>query len=57
METEELIVRLQSMTIQEKVGLLSDTDKAYLTGYLDRAIIDIKPRLRTPPGRKKAPRK
>jgi hypothetical protein len=48
METEELILKLQTMTIQEKLALLSDTDKAYLTGYIDRAAIDIKPHLRTP---------
>jgi hypothetical protein len=48
MEHEELLVKLQTMTIQEKLALLSDTDKAYLMGYLDRAVIDTKPRLRTP---------
>jgi hypothetical protein len=48
MEPEELIAKLQTMTIQEKLVLLSDTDKAYLLGYLDRAIIEIKPSLRTP---------
>jgi hypothetical protein len=57
MEPEELVIKLQSMTIQEKLALLSDTDKAYLTGYLDRAAIDLKPHLRTPPCCKKAPRK
>jgi hypothetical protein len=48
MEPEEVLVQLQTMTIQEKLALLSDTDKAYLMGYLDRAVIDIKPRLRVP---------
>jgi hypothetical protein len=48
MEPEEVIAKLQTMSIQEKLSLLSDTDKAYLMGYLDRAIIDIKPHLRTP---------
>jgi hypothetical protein len=48
MEPEELLVKLQTMTIQEKLALLSDTDKAYLAGYLDRAVIDLKPHLRTP---------
>jgi hypothetical protein len=48
MGTEEHLVKLQSMSIQEKLALLSDTDKAYLSGYIDRAAIDIKPHLRTP---------
>jgi hypothetical protein len=56
MELEELLTKLQTMTIQEKLALLSETDKAYLTGYLDRAVIDIKPRLRTPPAAKKIKR-
>jgi hypothetical protein len=54
MEPEELLAKLQTMTIQEKLALLSDTDKAYLTGYLDRAVIDIKPHLRTPPKAEKS---
>jgi hypothetical protein len=49
MEPEELLEKLGAMTIQEKLALLSETDKAYLTGYLDRALIDIKPHLRVPP--------
>jgi hypothetical protein len=48
MEPDEVLYKLQTMTVQEKLALLSDTDKAYLMGYLDRAIIDIKPHLRTP---------
>ncbi|GHU67924.1 hypothetical protein FACS189447_10360 [Spirochaetia bacterium] len=32
-----LLVKLQAMSIEEKLALLADTDKAYLRGYLDRA--------------------
>ncbi|GHT68412.1 hypothetical protein FACS1894110_15880 [Spirochaetia bacterium] len=32
-----LLAKLQAMSIEEKLALLADTDKAYLRGYLDRA--------------------
>ncbi|GHV84573.1 hypothetical protein AGMMS50230_01810 [Spirochaetia bacterium] len=36
-----LLAKLQDMSIEEKLALLPDTDKAYLRGYLDRAVFTL----------------
>ncbi|GHV68818.1 hypothetical protein AGMMS49928_09320 [Spirochaetia bacterium] len=35
MDREELLIKLQAISIEEKLALLSDTDKVYLRGYMD----------------------
>jgi hypothetical protein len=40
MKFEEILLNIQTMTLEEKLALLSDTDKAYLRGYLDRVALD-----------------
>ncbi|GHV96449.1 hypothetical protein AGMMS50293_27690 [Spirochaetia bacterium] len=32
---------IENMPIEEKLALLSDTGKAYLRGYLDRALFEV----------------
>jgi hypothetical protein len=49
MNKQKLLEKLQSMTIEEKVFLLSDIDKAYIRGYLDRANLMFRPALRKSP--------
>ena len=53
MKEAEALMKIQSMTIDEKIAALSPADKAYIKGYIERAILEIsrhKPRGR----RKKA---
>jgi hypothetical protein len=32
--------KFESMTLEEKLTLLSDTEKAYICGYIDRAVLE-----------------
>jgi len=32
-------MEIQKMGIEEKIALLSDTEKAYVMGYIDRALL------------------
>ncbi|MDR1420005.1 MAG: hypothetical protein LBI86_06500 [Treponema sp.] len=48
MDKQEFLAAVHNMTIEEKLTLLSDTDKAYLRGYLDRAVLEFQYRLKEP---------
>jgi hypothetical protein len=47
-DNTELLERVKTMTVEEKLALLSTTDKAYIRGYLDRAAFDFQPAMREP---------
>jgi hypothetical protein len=38
MEETVNLTKIQKMTMEEKLGLLSETDRAYIQGYLERAV-------------------
>jgi len=40
MKEEEAVMEIQNMSIGEKIAALSQTDKAYIRGYVERAIIE-----------------
>jgi len=40
METDEALRKIQQMSIGEKIAALAPTDKAYVQGYVERAIRD-----------------
>ncbi|GHV47461.1 hypothetical protein AGMMS49546_37090 [Spirochaetia bacterium] len=40
--TSELKEVIENMPIEEKLALLPDADKAYLWGYLDRALFEVR---------------
>ena len=40
METDEALRKIQQMNIGEKIAALTPTDKAYIQGYVERAIWD-----------------
>ncbi|GHV06393.1 hypothetical protein FACS189485_14830 [Spirochaetia bacterium] len=40
--TAELKEVIEHMSIEEKLALLPDTGKAYLRGYLDRALFEVR---------------
>jgi hypothetical protein len=40
METADIVQALEKMPIEEKIKLLSETDKAYVRGYIDKAVQD-----------------
>jgi hypothetical protein len=40
MKTADIVQALEKMPIEEKIKLLSETDKAYVRGYIDKAIQD-----------------
>jgi hypothetical protein len=54
MDKEDFLSKLAAMTIEEKLALLSDADKAYLKGYLDRAVLEFQSCLREPVSKKNA---
>jgi hypothetical protein len=39
-EKADLALNLKEMPFAEKIKLLSETDKAYLRGYIEKAVID-----------------
>jgi hypothetical protein len=38
MDKDSILAKLHTMTIEDKLALLSDTDKAYVQDYLNRAV-------------------
>jgi len=40
MKEVEALMEIQNMSIGEKIAGLSQTDKAYIRGYVERAIIE-----------------
>jgi hypothetical protein len=40
MEKADLALNLKEMPFAEKLKLLSETDKAYIRGYIEKAVID-----------------
>jgi len=53
MKKAEALREIQRMSIEEKMAALSPTDKAYIKGYIERAVLETrKPRQRDP-GKKK----
>jgi hypothetical protein len=38
MEDKDFLEKLKLMTLEEKLSLLSKIDKAYICGYIDRAL-------------------
>jgi hypothetical protein len=40
MKEAEALMEIQKMSIGEKIAALSQTDKAYIRGYVERAIIE-----------------
>jgi hypothetical protein len=51
MKEVEALMKIQSMTIDEKIATLSPTDKAYIKGYIERAVLET--RKYKPRGRRK----
>jgi len=39
-KTKESLTEILRMSIEEKIALLSDVDKAYVQGYVERAVLD-----------------
>jgi len=48
---------IKKMSIEEKVARLSETDKAYVQGYVDRALQNIKQQKKKNAGKKKEGKK
>ena len=42
MGKKEAVTKIEKMSVEEKLKLLSETDKAYIRGYIDRAIGELK---------------
>jgi hypothetical protein len=40
MEKTDMAMNLKEMPFGEKIKLLSETDKAYIRGYIEKAVID-----------------
>jgi hypothetical protein len=40
MDEREVIAQIKKMPMEEKIKLLSVTDKAYIRGYIERAVIE-----------------
>ena len=40
MELKEALVEIGRMSIEEKIMRLSDVDKAYVQGYVERAVLE-----------------
>jgi hypothetical protein len=40
MNEVEALARIQSMSMEEKIAALSPTDKAYISGYIERAVLE-----------------
>jgi hypothetical protein len=43
----DIAKNLKELTIEEKIKLLTDTDKAYISGYMDKTALDCKKNKRT----------
>jgi hypothetical protein len=53
MDKEKSMAEIEKMSMEEKLTLLSQIDKAYIRGYVERAVLEQK-RLR--PRRKRRPK-
>jgi len=42
MNKEEFFMEIQKQSIEEKIARLSETDKAYILGYVDKALQEAK---------------
>jgi len=42
MNEVEVLAKIQDMSIDEKIAALSPTDKAYIKGYVERAVMENK---------------
>ena len=42
MSKKEILTMIEKMSVEEKLKLLSETDKAYIRGYIDRAVAELK---------------
>ena len=51
MNEVEALTKIQRMSIDEKIAALSPTDKAYVKGYVERAVLES--RKHKPKGRRK----
>ena len=51
MNEVEALTKIQDMSIDEKIAALSPTDKAYIKGYIERAVMENQ--RHKPRGRKK----
>ena len=51
MDEAEALAKVQDMGIDEKIAALSPTDKAYIKGYIERAVMENQ--RHKPRGRKK----
>jgi len=40
MKKEDALMEIQRMSIDEKIAALSPTDKAYIKGYIERAVME-----------------
>ena len=40
MGEKEVMANIENMPIEEKLKLLTETDKAYIRGYIDRAFLE-----------------
>jgi len=40
MNEEEALLEIQRMDLEEKIAALSPTDKAYIKGYIERALLE-----------------
>ena len=43
MGKKNTVTELEKMSIEEKLKLLNETDKAYICGYIDRAFLGLLP--------------
>ena len=39
-KTKEVLMEIRRMSIEEKIARLSDVDKAYVQGYVERAVLE-----------------
>ena len=40
MNEKEVMAKIEAMSIEEKLKLLSETDKAYIRGFIERAVLE-----------------
>jgi hypothetical protein len=40
MKDQDLLEKLQKMSLEEKLSLLCEAEKAYISGYIDRALFE-----------------
>jgi hypothetical protein len=42
MDKKEVMAEIEKMPMEEKLALLGETDKAYIRGYIERAVLEQK---------------